>query len=139
MSGQWLTCLGSSLERHLGNLEEKKGARRRARERDVTKTVILIKVQFYYFRHSVMKQGKGPPIPAKSSWSKVAGEHVIALEQLVGRQRQWEWQDDRGASSAPCSLTLKPEQTCFRLGRGGYRRELAGPHLMLWSRFPECL
>jgi hypothetical protein len=25
---QWLTCLGSSLERHLGNLEEKRGARR---------------------------------------------------------------------------------------------------------------
>jgi hypothetical protein len=61
----------------------------------------------------------------------------MALEQLGGRQ--WEWQDDRAASSAPCSLTPKPEQTGFRLGRGGYRRELAGPHLMLWSRFPECL
>jgi hypothetical protein len=33
VSGQRLTCLGSSLERHLGNLEEKRGARRRKRER----------------------------------------------------------------------------------------------------------
>ena len=57
--------------------------------RDETKTVSLIKVQFYYF-HSVMKQG-----------SKVAGDHVIATGQLGGRQRQWEWQDDRAASSAP--------------------------------------
>ena len=69
-------------------------------ERDVTKTVSLIKVQFYYFQHSVMKQGKGPN-SAKSSWSKVPGEHVIGLVQLVGRQWQWEWQDDRAASSAP--------------------------------------
>ena len=69
MSGQRLTCLGSSLERHLGNLEEKRGAR--WREREVTKTVILIKVQILLLR-----------------------------EQLVGRQRQWEWQDDRAASSA---------------------------------------
>jgi hypothetical protein len=46
---------------------------------------------------------------------------VIAPEQLGGRQQQWEWQDDRAASSAPGSLTLKPEQTGFRLGRGGYR------------------
>ena len=30
------------------------------RKKGETKTVILIKVQFYYFRHSVMKQGKGP-------------------------------------------------------------------------------
>jgi hypothetical protein len=35
---------------------------------------------------------------------------VIGPEQLAGRQQQWEWQDDRAASSAPCSLTLKPEQ-----------------------------
>jgi hypothetical protein len=43
-----------------------------AGEKYVTKTVILIKVQILLLR-----------------------------EQLVGRQRQWEWQDDRGASSAP--------------------------------------
>ena len=42
VSGQQLTCLGSSLERHLGNLEEKRGARRRVQ--DITKTVNLIKV-----------------------------------------------------------------------------------------------
>jgi hypothetical protein len=42
----------------------------------------------------------------------------MALEQLEGRQ--WEWQDDGAASSAPSSLILKPEQTGFRLGRGGY-------------------
>jgi hypothetical protein len=49
----------------------------------------------------------------------------MAPEQLEGRQ--WEWQDDRAASSAPCSLTLKPEQTGFRLGRGGYRLDVATP------------
>ena len=36
VSGQWLTCLGSSLERHLGNLEEKRELGRR--EKDVAKT-----------------------------------------------------------------------------------------------------
>ena len=45
VSGQWITCLGSSLERHLGNLEEGLGG---MRERDAAKTVILIKAQFYY-------------------------------------------------------------------------------------------
>ena len=39
-------------------------------------------------------------ILTKSSWSKVAGEHMMAPEQLGGRQQQWEWQDDRAASSA---------------------------------------
>jgi hypothetical protein len=52
VSGQRLTYLGFSLERHLENLEEKRGARCRARacerKTDVTKTVSLIKVQFYY-------------------------------------------------------------------------------------------
>ena len=64
-----------------------------------------------------MKQGKGPD-SRQIIWSEVAGEHVMAPEQLGGRQ--WEWQDDRVASSAPCSLILKPEQTGFRLWRGGY-------------------
>ena len=36
VSGQWLTCLGSSLERHLGNLEEKRELG--GREKDVAKT-----------------------------------------------------------------------------------------------------
>ena len=49
----------------------------------------------------------------------------MSPEQLVGRQRQWKWQYDRAASSAPmCSLALKPEQTGFRLGRGGYKHLL---------------
>jgi hypothetical protein len=34
--GQWLTCLGSSLERHLGNLEEKRELG--GQEKDVAKT-----------------------------------------------------------------------------------------------------
>ena len=50
------------------------GARRR--DKDGTKTTSLIKVRFYYSRHSVMKQGKGS-FPAKSSWSKVAGDHMF--------------------------------------------------------------
>jgi hypothetical protein len=61
---------------------------------------------------------------------------VIGPEQLVGsQQRQWEWQGDRAASSAPCFLTLKPEQTGFRLGRGGYNspRE-QDSHLALYSK-----
>ena len=36
VSGQQLTCLGSSLERHLGNLEEKRELG--GREKDVAKT-----------------------------------------------------------------------------------------------------
>ncbi len=55
MSGQPLTCLGSNLERNLGE---------------------------------------------SSSWSKVAGEHVMGPEMLVGKQQQWEWQGYRAASSA---------------------------------------
>ena len=45
VSDQRLTCLGSSLERHLGNLEEKRELG--GREKDVAKTVILIKAQFF--------------------------------------------------------------------------------------------
>jgi hypothetical protein len=55
--------LGSSLERHFGNLEEKRGYV--ARERNVAKTVILIKAQILLLRHSVMKEGGGDPIPAE--------------------------------------------------------------------------
>jgi hypothetical protein len=47
--------LGSSLERHFGNLEEKRGYV--ARERNVAKTVILIKAQILLLGHSVMKEG----------------------------------------------------------------------------------
>jgi hypothetical protein len=46
VSGQWITCLGSNLERHLGNLEKKRELGER--EEDVAKAVILIKAQFYY-------------------------------------------------------------------------------------------
>ena len=58
VSGQRLTCLGFSLERHLRNLEEKRGGIGGMRERQ-NQDKALFKVQFYYFRHSVMKQGKG--------------------------------------------------------------------------------
>lgn len=74
VAGQRLTCLGSSLERHLGICKRRGGARRR--DKDETKTTSLIKVRFYYFWYSVVKQGKGP-FPTKSSWSKVAGDHVF--------------------------------------------------------------
>jgi hypothetical protein len=67
--GQRLTCLGSSLERHLGNLEEKRELG--GREKDVAKTVILIKAQFYYSDTQLWRRGRGP-IPAKSSWGPVA-------------------------------------------------------------------
>ena len=57
VSGQRLTCLGFSLERHLRNLEEKRGGIGGMRERQ-NQDKALFKVQFYYFRHSLMKQGK---------------------------------------------------------------------------------
>jgi hypothetical protein len=44
VSGQQITDLGSSLERHFGNLEEKKGWA--ARDKEGTKTSFLFKVQF---------------------------------------------------------------------------------------------
>ena len=59
VSGQRLTCLGSSLERHLGNLEEKRGGGLGGTRERQNQDKALFKVQFYYFRHSVMKQGKG--------------------------------------------------------------------------------
>ena len=52
---------------------KRKGGLGSTRERHETKTVSLIKIQFYYFPHSVMKLGKGPDSP-KSSWSKFPGE-----------------------------------------------------------------
>jgi hypothetical protein len=42
VSGQQITDLGSSLERHFGNLEEKKGWA--ARDKEGTKTSFLFKV-----------------------------------------------------------------------------------------------
>jgi hypothetical protein len=44
VSGQQTTDLGSSLERHFGNLEEKKGWA--ARDKEGTKISFLFKVQF---------------------------------------------------------------------------------------------
>jgi hypothetical protein len=38
VSGQWLTYLASSLERHLGNLKEKRGARRHERKMEPEQT-----------------------------------------------------------------------------------------------------
>jgi hypothetical protein len=43
VSGQQITGLGSSLERHFGNLEEKGWA---AQDKEGTKTSFLLKVQF---------------------------------------------------------------------------------------------
>jgi hypothetical protein len=44
VTSQQITDLGSSLERHFGNLEEKKGWA--ARDKEGTKTSFLFKVQF---------------------------------------------------------------------------------------------
>jgi hypothetical protein len=44
VSSQQITGLGSSLERHFGNLEEKKGWA--AQDKEGTKTSFLLKVQF---------------------------------------------------------------------------------------------
>jgi hypothetical protein len=49
--------MGSSLERHLGNLEEKRELG--GREKDAAKTVILIKAQFYY-SGTCYEGGEGP-------------------------------------------------------------------------------
>ena len=67
-SGQQLTCLGSSLERHLGNLEEKGvGGLGGTRERQ-NQDKALFKVQFYYSETLGYEEGEGKrPIPAKSS------------------------------------------------------------------------
>ena len=48
VSGQRLTCLGFSLERHFRNLEEKRGGIGGMRERQ-NQDKALFKVQFYYF------------------------------------------------------------------------------------------
>ena len=61
VSGQQITGLGSSLERHFGNVEEKKGWA--VRDKEGTKTRSLLKVQFLLFRHSVMKEGGGARFP----------------------------------------------------------------------------
>jgi hypothetical protein len=61
VSGQQITGLGSSLERHFGNVEEKKGWA--VRDKEGTKTSSLLKVQFLLFRHSVMKEGGGARFP----------------------------------------------------------------------------
>ena len=62
-------------------------------------------------------RGREPNL-AKSSWSKVAGTHVIGPEQLVARQRQWEWQDDRVASSAPMLSNTETWANRFQAGEG---------------------
>jgi hypothetical protein len=48
VAGQQLTCLGSSLERHLGNLKEKRGSLGSVREKR-NQDKALIKVRFHYF------------------------------------------------------------------------------------------
>ena len=97
VSGQRLTCLGSNLERNLGNLEENRELGRE--EKDVAKAKFWTKLNFTISETHLWSRGRDL-IPAKSSWSKVAGEHVMGPEMLVGKQQQWEWQGYRAASSA---------------------------------------
>lgn len=56
-------------------------------------------------------RGRGP-FPPNHPGVKLQVTTCLTLEQQGGRQWQWEWQNERAASSTPCS-----EQTGFRLGR----------------------
>jgi hypothetical protein len=53
--------LGSSLERHFGNLEEKRGWA--AGDKEGTKTKVSAQCSIFLFRHSVMKEGGGAQFP----------------------------------------------------------------------------
>jgi hypothetical protein len=97
------------------NLEEKRELGRR--EKDETKTKFWSKLHFTNSCTELWRRGRGP-IPTKSSWCKVADEHVIAPEQLGGRQWQWEWQDDRVASSVPMLSNTETWANRFQAGEG---------------------
>jgi hypothetical protein len=110
---QQLTCLGFSLERHLGNLEEKRELGRW--EKDVAKTKFWSKLNFTI--STLSYEGReGARFLPNHPGVQLQGDHVLAPEQQgssSGRGRKIEQQ-------ASPHQTVKPEQTGFRLGRGGY-------------------
>jgi hypothetical protein len=55
--------LGSSLKRHFGNLEEKRGWAGLREIRKEPRQSSLLKVQFLLFWHSVIKEGGGAQFP----------------------------------------------------------------------------
>ena len=60
----------------------------------------------------------------------------MAPEQQSGRFQLWAWQNDWAASSTPMQ-TVKPEQTGFRLGRGGYKKQRLIKKKVLHSKDPS--
>jgi hypothetical protein len=62
VSGQQITGLGSSLERHFGNLEEKRGWA--ARDKEGTKTKVSAQGSIFTIAALNSRRGRGP-IPAK--------------------------------------------------------------------------
>jgi hypothetical protein len=69
--GQQITGLGSSLERHFGNLEEKRGWA--ARDEEGTKTKVSAQGSIFTIP-ALRYEGRGRGlIPTKYSWSPVAG------------------------------------------------------------------
>jgi hypothetical protein len=109
------------------NLEEKRELD--GREKDEAKTKFWSKINFTNSCTELWRRGRGP-IPTKSSWSKVAGEHVIAPEQLVGRQQQWEWQEDRAASSVLMLSNIETWANRFQAGEGRLQTTNQGKHMV---------
>ena len=94
-------------------LKEKRELSRR--EKNVAKTKFWSKLNFTNSCSELWSRGRGP-IPAKSSWSKDASEHVMAPEQLGGGH--WEWQDNRAASSALILSNTETWANRFQAGEG---------------------
>jgi hypothetical protein len=73
VSSQQLTYLGSSLERHLGNLEEKRELG--GWEKDVAKTKFWSKLNFTYSTLSY-EGGEGARFPPNNPGVQLQGDHV---------------------------------------------------------------
>ena len=119
-AGQRLTCLGSNLEGILESGREE-GARRN--EKDETKTTVWSRFNFTLPDIGLWSRGKGP-ILTKSSWSPVSSDHVFgsgtARQQAAGSSSgRGRTIGQQAPPHALFLLTVKPEQTGFRLRGGG--------------------
>jgi hypothetical protein len=81
-----------------------------------------------------MKEGGRGPFLPNHPGVKLQVTSCLTPEQQGGRQRQWEWQNDRAAGSTPMH-TVKPEQTGFRLRGWGRLQATSQPRSQIYLGF----
>ena len=104
---------------------ERKGTRRMRERTELRQTRFWSKLNFTIPDTGLWSRGRGTFPP------KYPGVHFqvtcLALKQLGCRQQQWEWQNDRAASSTRCSLLANSETWANRFQAEGVGKFTSPP------------